>query len=283
MKSQQLIAYILIALGVMALLARFTGGAGWLWVTLVAAALLWGYTIQKNYGLLVAGSIVMGVAIGLLLENNWGWNGAFLVSLGIGFIMIDRIETRQNRWPFYVGAMIAAFGVIAGLLASGFLGSFWFALLLIVAGAFLLSRDKQDNWVKVEPNSYQPSQGNMSQAQASTVSNLEGSIQDVSASPYKTFSSTEVAAPAATSEEAPHSPLTHEVDQNLYSKLEEWRRETAKSEDRAAYLILTNETLQHIASLKPQTLDELRSIKGIGEVKLERYGQTLLEILKETY
>ena len=306
MKSQQLIAYILIAIGAMALLARFTGGAGWLWVAVVAAALLWGYSVQKSYGLLVAGSIIMGVAIGLLLEDNWGWSGAFLISLGIGFIMIDRIETRSNRWPFYVGAVLAAFGLVIGLLDSGFLGSFWFALLLIGTGAFLLSQGKKDNWVKVEPSSYRPDQSpishnpaspsSMSQAQASTVaetnntleSNVSSNLSENTA--YKTFSSTETSGDieptgdTQTSNDAEtlNSPLSHEADPNLYRKLEQWRRETARTEDRAAYLILTNETLQQIASLKPQNLEELLAIKGIGDVKLERYGEVLLNLIKET-
>ncbi len=307
MKSQQLIAYILIAIGAMALLARFTGGAGWLWVAVVAAALLWGYSVQKSYGLLVAGSIVMGVAIGLLLEDNWGWSGAFLISLGIGFIMIDRIETRSNRWPFYVGAVLAAFGLVIGLLDSGFLGSFWFAILLIGAGAFLLSQGKKDDWVKVEPSSYQPnqspashnpvshnpvsynpvSQSSISQAQASTVAETNNTLEsNISSNPsdtaYKTFSSTETPDDSETPSDALKSSLPHEVDQNLYSKLEQWRRETAKTEDRAAYLILTNETLQQIASLKPQNLEDLLAIKGIGDVKLERYGEVLLNLIKET-
>jgi HRDC domain/TgpA N-terminal domain len=301
MKSQQLIAYILIAIGALALLARFTGGAGWLWVAIVAVALLWGYSVQKSYGLLVAGSIVMGVAVGLLLENNWGWSGAFLISLGIGFIMIDRIETRKNRWPFYVGAMLSAFGLVVGLLDSGFLGSFWFALVLIAGGAFLLSRDRSEAWVKVEPSSYQPnqnpvsqnpasqnpvSQSAMSQAQASTVAtNLEAdvssNITETPDSSYKTFSSTETSM-NETPETLSNSPLPHEVDQGLYTRLEQWRRETAKIEDRAAYLILTNETLQHIATFKPQNLEELLAIKGIGDIKLERYGEALLQIIGET-
>ena len=318
MKSQQLIAYILIAIGAIALLARFTGGAGWLWVAIVAAGLLWGYSSQKSYGLLIAGSIVMGVAVGILLENNWGWNGAFLISLGIGFIMIDRIETRQNRWPLYVGGILAAFGLVVGLLDSGFLGSFWFAVLLIGVGAFLLTRDKKDSWVKVEPNSYQPtyqsSVATQAQAQDSVVSDSEDMVSNTGVSntefsdtgssntvgsnsldsdPMNTQNSspddvpmnitstnpTTSDTPSADESPEPASPLT--VDSVLYTRLEQWRRETARTEDRAAYLILTNETMQQIATLKPQNMDQLLDIKGIGDIKLERYGEALLHMIRE--
>jgi HRDC domain len=327
MKSQQLIAYILIAIGALALLARFTGGAGWLWVALVATGLLWGYTSQKSYGLLIAGSIVMGVAVGLLLENDWGWNGAFLISLGIGFMMIDRIETRQNRWPLYVGGILAAFGLVVGLLDSGFLQSFGFALVLIAVGAFLLTRGKKDDWVKVEPSSYQPSYqptpAKQAQAQDSVVSDvlspdvlspdvarpdvlspdavvsdatINNSLDDptdsiditannVTANDPSTIDPSTIdpstmgtIIPEASSAE---SSLPLMVDTELYKRLEQWRRETARTEDRAAYLILTNETMQQIAAVKPQTMDDLLAIKGIGEIKLERYGEVLLTMIRQ--
>ena len=76
------------------------------------------------------------------------------------------------------------------------------------------------------------------------------------------------------------TPLPLEYDQALYTRLETWRRETARTEDRAAYLILTNDTMQKIAATKPQTTQELLDIKGIGDVKLERYGEALLKIIK---
>lgn len=274
MENNRIIAYILIGVGVLFLLSRLDVDAGWLWVALVAAGFLWGYSARKSYGLLVAGSILTGVAVGLLLEQGWGWNGAFLVSLGVGFVMIDRIEPKANRWPVYVGGVLALFGLIVGLSETGILGSFWFALVLIGAGAYLLNQDKKK---EVGPT--------LGRAET-----LSETFVTVTPQPTETVAASEEAAPTASSprvdippavETAPVEPApVQSVDTALYKRLESWRRETAKREDRAAYLVLTNESLRQIAAEKPLTLDDLKVVKGIGPVKLERYGEAILEVVQ---
>ncbi len=312
LKAKDLIAYALIAVGVVALLGRLSGGAGWLWVGLVATGFLWAWVAQKSYGFLVTGCILAGVAVGILLESSWGWNGAFLISLGIGFIMIDRLETRQNKWPFYVGVILAVLGFLIGILETGFLGSFWFALLLIGAGVFILTRsqglglggaDNSAGWVKVDPNP-SPSPSTYAATPPVTTSTTNTATADTliadtsrevtssftSHTSGDTLTSDTSAAQSSVTTTTPNitpdttvvadTTLPSRYDQDLYTRLETWRRETARTEDRAAYLILTNDTMQQIATLKPQTMQELLDIKGIGEVKLERYGEVLLELIK---
>jgi hypothetical protein len=299
LKAKDLVAYALIAVGVVALLGRLSGGAGWLWVGLVAVAFLWAWTVQKSYGLLVTGCILAGVAVGLLLESSWGWNGAFLISLGIGFIMVDRLETRQNKWPLYVGVVLAVLGLLIGILETGFLGSFWFALLLIAGGVYLLTRsqgsDNSAGWVKVEPTPAPSTSPYAASANPPATSTTDTTIREVTSSfTSDTTRASTMSETAVTTTPMPDAPvvtpatvapdttttLPFEYDQDLYTRLETWRRETARAEDRAAYLILTNDTMQQIATLKPQTMQELLDIKGIGEVKLERYGEALLRIIK---
>jgi hypothetical protein len=295
-----LVAYALIAIGVVALLGRLSGGAGWLWVGLVAVGFLWAWTMQKSYGLLVTGCILAGIAVGILLESSWGWNGAFLISLGIGFVMIDRLETRQNKWPLYVGGILAVLGVLIGILETGFLGSFWFALLLIAGGVFLLTRsgssDPSAGWVKVEPQPSTPPPSysaspmtttpvtttttSMSEAPVAETSDITSRFTNEVAETQSTTQDVSVIAPAGEPITTPAVTLPLEYDQELYTKLETWRRETARTEDRAAYLILTNDTMQKIAATKPQTMQELLDIKGIGEVKLERYGEAILRLIQ---
>ncbi len=304
LKAKDLVAYALIAVGVVALLGRLSGGAGWLWIGLIAIAFLWAWVTQKSYGLLVTGCILAGIAVGFLLESSWGWNGAFLISLGIGFIMIDRLETRQNKWPFYVGVILAVLGLLIGILETGFLGSFWFALVLIGAGVFLLTRSQgsggADNagWVKVEsqPTPSSPSYSASTTLPVTTSATSDPSVgTDITSEVTSSFTNdtstfsasqpsvtTTPTAPVITPDVATvtDTTLPFEYDQDLYTRLETWRRETARTEDRAAYLILTNDTMQQIATLKPQTMQELLDIKGIGEVKLERYGEALLKLIK---
>jgi hypothetical protein len=283
-KNEHIIAYILIGIGALALLWRIGGGADWFWTGLVAAGFIGGYLSQKKYGFLIPGCILAGVAVGSLFDS---WP-ASLISLGIGFIMIDRIEPRQKRWPIYVGGALAAIGLLSGLSSGGFLNSLWFALILIALGIVLMGRKTRRNtWVTV-PDSAAPTAGSDSEATAQAIPHVATSPQvvDIEAvrdtEPAKAPDSEDSSPPLFTTETAEEvtSADASLSDPELYARLEQWRRETARSEDRAAYLILTNASLQEIASKKPQSLEELLSIKGIGPVKLERYGEALIKLVQ---
>jgi hypothetical protein len=144
MDRRDLLAYALIGLGVLALLARLTGGAGWIWIALVAGALLAAYGQQRTYGFLVLGGLLAGTAVGLLLQQAFPrWDGVFLVALGLGLVVVDRVEPREPRWPRGVGLGLAVLGLVLALLNAGVLGSAWFALLLIAVGALMLWRRRE--------------------------------------------------------------------------------------------------------------------------------------------
>jgi len=64
----------------------------------------------------------------------------------------------------------------------------------------------------------------------------------------------------------------------LLEALREWRRATAREHNVPAYVVFHDATLEAIAAARPQTLDDLGGISGIGAKKLERYGAALLEI-----
>ena len=70
-------------------------------------------------------------------------------------------------------------------------------------------------------------------------------------------------------------------DQELFEHLRVFRRAMADKAGIPPYVIFHDSVLLEMAASKPQTLDDLRGIKGIGEKKLEKYGQTFLEIIKE--
>jgi len=141
MNRRDLFAYALIGLGALALLARLTDGAGWLWIALVAAAMLGAYVSQRTYGFLVVGGLLAGTAVGLLLQQAFPrCDGVFLISLGIGLVAIDAVERRESRWPRSVGIGLAGLGLVLALATSGVFGTAWFALLLIAVGGLLLWR-----------------------------------------------------------------------------------------------------------------------------------------------
>jgi ATP-dependent DNA helicase RecQ len=68
----------------------------------------------------------------------------------------------------------------------------------------------------------------------------------------------------------------------LFERLREWRAAAAKEQGVPAYVIFHDATLRQIAATPPSTLAELASINGVGETKLARYGQLILDILAES-
>ena len=151
MDTRRLIALLLIALGVVALLARLSGGTGWLWIAVVAISFLIAYSREGPYGLLVIGAVLAGVSAGILLEGNFGWEGGFLVGVGAGILGIELGDPAPRRWPRIVGVALIVVGLVNGLLQAGILGSAWFALVLIAAGGWLLVRRNPGGWVHVGP------------------------------------------------------------------------------------------------------------------------------------
>jgi len=73
---------------------------------------------------------------------------------------------------------------------------------------------------------------------------------------------------------APSSPLL--------KALRDWRLTTAREHGVPAYVVFHDATLEAIAAVRPRTIDDLRTISGIGATKLQRYGTALLELCAES-
>jgi len=70
-------------------------------------------------------------------------------------------------------------------------------------------------------------------------------------------------------------------DRVLFAKLRELRKGIADGEDIAPFIVFNDATLSELARIKPKTSREMLSISGIGDVKLSRYGQPFLALIKE--
>ncbi len=79
---------------------------------------------------------------------------------------------------------------------------------------------------------------------------------------------------------APDGPALGTAETVLFDRLRAWRADTAKQHGVPAYVVFHDGTLRTIATTRPQSLDQLRSISGIGERKLESYGSALLEVVR---
>ncbi len=73
--------------------------------------------------------------------------------------------------------------------------------------------------------------------------------------------------------------LTGEYDRALFEQLREWRLSVAQETDKPAFTILVDTTLAAIAETRPSSVPDLAKINGIGPAKIEKYGETLLDIV----
>jgi superfamily II DNA helicase RecQ len=74
-------------------------------------------------------------------------------------------------------------------------------------------------------------------------------------------------------ESAPLEP----ADAGLFEALRVWR--TRAADGKPAYTVAHNSTLESIASLRPGSLGELATIKGIGPAFIERHGEQVLAVV----
>jgi len=65
----------------------------------------------------------------------------------------------------------------------------------------------------------------------------------------------------------------------LFEKLREWRAGVAREQGVPAYIVFGDATLRGIAVTRPGSLEELGTISGVGEKKLESYGDGVLEVV----
>lgn len=70
-------------------------------------------------------------------------------------------------------------------------------------------------------------------------------------------------------------------DVRLYDRLKSVRTRLAKAAQVPAYVIFSNETLEHLARLRPTTMDAGLLVKGIGEAKAEKYLEPFLRVIRE--
>ena len=72
------------------------------------------------------------------------------------------------------------------------------------------------------------------------------------------------------------------IPTTLFDRLRAWRAETAKERNVPAYVIFHDATLREIALARPHSLAELAGISGIGDRKLEAYGEAIITVVAST-
>lgn len=75
--------------------------------------------------------------------------------------------------------------------------------------------------------------------------------------------------------------MLNEQDFAVYAKLRALRKELAEKEGIPAYAVLTNEQMAEMVQRRVQTKAALREIAGIGDARIDKYGESFLQLLRE--
>jgi ATP-dependent DNA helicase RecQ len=73
--------------------------------------------------------------------------------------------------------------------------------------------------------------------------------------------------------------VSADVDEDLAERLRAWRLERSREDEVPAYVVLHDSTLRELAAARPSSHEELAGVKGLGPVKIERYGDDLLAVV----
>ena len=67
---------------------------------------------------------------------------------------------------------------------------------------------------------------------------------------------------------------------DLQRKLWAWRKRSAEEQGQPPYVIMSNELMLRIAETRPQTLEELATLPGMGTQRLQHYGPVILDLIQ---
>jgi hypothetical protein len=247
--EDQRLGYGLVAVGAFCALGAMSGAiGGWLTLSAIAAGFLYTYKKTDIHAFAVPGSIIGGVATGVMLESLLPFDGTgFFMGLAAGFYALSRLEPQRHAWSYYPAISLAGFAAFILAIEHP-----WFlAIAAIVAGVALLSKNKtgtpSNKSSANDPVAVQTATHTMPPMQVQTV-------QTVQTMP-----------PAMTA-------------QSTLERLQVWRNATALQLQQPEAEVLRYEQLERLSQLKAEVVDDLFGILDTAQV--ERYGKELLAIVR---
>ncbi len=86
----------------------------------------------------------------------------------------------------------------------------------------------------------------------------------------------------STTKTATDDPLPADgPERKLFEALRERRTQLAKDQDVPPYVIFNDKTLRAMVEHQPQTKSDFRALHGVGDVKLDRYGDVFLDTIRQ--
>lgn len=71
-------------------------------------------------------------------------------------------------------------------------------------------------------------------------------------------------------------------DPTLFERLRRLRLELAERQGFPPYIILSDKVLHEIATVRPTTVEQFGNVSGIGEYKKQKYGQTFVNVVRQS-
>ncbi|HEX6574853.1 MAG TPA: ATP-dependent DNA helicase RecQ [Gemmatimonadaceae bacterium] len=88
------------------------------------------------------------------------------------------------------------------------------------------------------------------------------------------------ARPAAVDVSEPESVALTDAEIQLLNALRDKRREISRKEQVPAYIVFSDRTLAEMALRRPTSLAAMSKVRGVGEMKLARYGEEFLDVIR---
>lgn len=82
-------------------------------------------------------------------------------------------------------------------------------------------------------------------------------------------------------ENVPEGSESCAVDPALFQMLKDLRKRMSKELDVPPYVIFQDPSLEAMATVYPQTIDELQNLPGVGAGKAKRYGENFCKLIKQ--
>ncbi|MBF0585970.1 DNA helicase RecQ [Prosthecochloris sp. N3] len=79
-----------------------------------------------------------------------------------------------------------------------------------------------------------------------------------------------------------NAPAAHDgaYDRTLFEQLRTLRKELADRENVPPYIIFSDRSLRDMATIFPEDEESMLTVSGVGKVKLERYGEVFLDMIR---
>ena len=84
---------------------------------------------------------------------------------------------------------------------------------------------------------------------------------------------------AGKSEKKTSAPASAPANADLLAELKALRTKIAKRIRQPAYVVFADRSLIEMAAIRPRSLEDMRLVHGVGAAKLERYGQSFLDVV----